>query len=894
MLLDDKDIENINKKKKVPTEISINKQSINQTLITESSSEVNMGNSKTNTRSSPKLDIRYLISNDVNTHYTDRFKFLINIRDKNGNAPDHPEYDPTTLFIDKESESKFTPFEKQFWEIKKNHWDKIVFFKKGKFYELYEIDADIARKLFDLRVKERINMRMAGFPDYTYDIWANKFLKEGYTIVRVDERENGIAKKIREKETNAKKEKIIQRDITEIITPSTIYNFNYIDNPLPFYIAILISTPICHNDNCSGDYHYSIMLYDASINFIYSDSVCDSFSYDIIKTIFAQYDIKEVLTDMINIKFEKTKVIVPTNENYCQLFPNLIFRTPGEEKCFNQLYCYFQELKRTEIFSQVQILPLFCKDIVNNSFQLDAATIQNMDILTNNFDKTTKHSLFSKINYCSTPFGVRKLRNWLLNPLINVELIKERHNLTDEIKKFDINQLKILLTDLGDIERIHCRLKQKVVNINDLRRFFNEITKIIKLLQYLLDNNNYKEQCSNFFKPQYFITNILDMVNKFNSQYKIVKVTETEYHVESIEKNIELSAIEKNLDNIEIQLHEELKTIQNYSKTQVSFKHINKDIYQIEIDSNKFYSCRQDDWEISSKTQKTIRFYTKTTRKLIEEYKELEEKIFQTKNILVKQAVESLISFDIIIRETIEYVGTIDCYLSYAIFNTKIEFCRPTFIDSTDGIEIINVVNPIFENYITNDFVPSHSISILTGPNMGGKSTFLRSLCLNIILCQMGLHVAAKKFCVPVFDNIFTRIGANDSLLKNESTFMVEMNECSKILNTATRRSFVIIDELGRGTSIRDGTAIAESVLKYLQTIGCFVLFSTHYHVLANQFQEVDKYSMAYDLINNQIVFKYKLSSGIVDNSYGIYVAKLAGVPEKILQRAEEIKKTLS
>ena len=219
MLLDDKDIENINKKKKVPTEISINKQSINQTLITESSSEVNMGNSKTNTRSSPKLDIRYLISNDVNTHYTDRFKFLINIRDKNGNAPDHPEYDPTTLFIDKESESKFTPFEKQFWEIKKNHWDKIDFFKKGKFYELYEIDADIARKLFDLRVKERINMRMAGFPDYTYDIWANKFLKEGYTIVRVDERENGIAKKIREKETNAKKEKIIQRDITEIITP---------------------------------------------------------------------------------------------------------------------------------------------------------------------------------------------------------------------------------------------------------------------------------------------------------------------------------------------------------------------------------------------------------------------------------------------------------------------------------------------------------------------------------------------------------------------------------------------------------------------------------------------------------------------------------------------------
>ncbi|KAL6122847.1 DNA mismatch repair protein Msh6 [Nucleospora cyclopteri] len=882
-----KESENINKENKKESKIKEEKcKKLKTTQIISSSEEIDDHSAL----EEPKTDFSsfYLENKDLlpasnsinNIQEVERFSFLENIRDKNGIKKNEENYDPTTLFIPEKFYNKFTPFEKQFWDIKKENFDTVIFFKKGKFYEMYENDADIAARLFDFRVTDRINMRMAGFPESSYDTWAPKFINHGYKIARVDERENQIAKKIREKEENVKKAKIIQRDLTEIITPATNYNFDCSLSPLSLFLAVIVSNIECFSDVCKGDYHFSVLLYDASVNNITTKSFCDSYNKDRLKTFFIQYNVKEVITNE-NVKFIDPKIVIKPDFNPQNQITDLPIadqlKNEREKVCLFLLYSYLVKLKREEILKSASYSQIM-ED--KNYMQLDGATIENMDILINNYDKTQKNSLFERINFCVTPCGQRKLYKWIVSPIVSLKLIKERRERVKLLDLMDKEKLKEILKQTGDAERILCRIKQNVATMKDLKRFLETFEKIVVFFE-ILEKNVTVNSC--FYKNN-FLEKISKVFHAFKLKYKI-----EEEKITPADEKDELFVLINEKYGVETGIVNYLEEMKKKFKIEMWYKSMNRDIYQIEVKSE---TKVPEEFELFSQTKKTKRFYTPELKKKIINLREIEEKIFQSQNSLLKRALSFFTPYKILFSEAIDYISEIDCYLSFNQFNENKNFVEPE-INETNKLEVVGMTHPIYNDYISNDFNPKNHVSIITGPNMGGKSTFLRSLCLNIILAQLGLNVSCNKMKMPIFDKIFTRIGASDSLAKGESTFMMELNECSKILNNSTSKSFVVIDELGRGTSTNDGSAIARAVLAFMKKINCYTLFSTHYHSVVQEETDVDKLFVTCQIENDQIVFLYKLAEGICEESHGIYVAKLAGVPEEILNRAKTIRKGL-
>lgn len=806
-----------------------------------------------------------------------RYNFLLDIKDKNKKSKGEEGYDPTTLYIPPKEYVKFTPFEKQFWDIKREYFDTVIFFKKGKFYELYEDDAEIASRLFDLRVSARVNMKMAGVPESSYEAWAAKFVMHGYKIAKVDQSENAIGKKIREQD--GKKDKIINREIKEIITPGTIYNNDYLQSCFPIYLAVLIQHNRCYSNECSGPCHFSILLYDSSINKIFVKTFCDSYDSSTLKTIFIQHEIKELITEEKISSKIGINTIKPVKSNVASS-RRLDFSNDEEYECFSYLYNYMKALYRELSLESATVTNILDE---SDFMILDGATITNLDILANNFDFTSENTLFKAINYCFTPFGQRQLKKWIITPLKNIEKILERRNLASIFQSFDYSLLKNELKMLGDIERHLARLSSGTPGFKDLKLVLAGLHRLKGIFNLLYDILKEKDsKYANFTKEH---TSFLDKTLKsFESTYLL---NETEILPGS--NNDELFLLNNKINEIKIELDGYLNKIKlQVNCPSLCFKSIGKEIFQIEAPNDTVFPQR---FYVVSSTKNSKRYYSKELKEIIESFVETEERIFQSQNSIMKRAIDFLKTFNLGISEAISFIGSFDCLISFSIFNSSFKTVPPKF---TSRLQIVNFTNPVYPNYIRNSFIPNSCITLVTGPNMGGKSTFLRSICLNIILAQMGMNVMCESMDLPVFDRIFTRIGASDSLARGESTFMVEMNEASKILKHSTKNSFVIIDELGRGTSTLDGEAIALAVLDQLKNIGCHTLFSTHYHRITHLCKDVDKSYVKCKLESDDITFLYKVEQGICADSHGLYVAKLAGIPESIIERAFEFKKTLN
>lgn len=807
----------------------------------------------------------------------ERYEFLVDVRDKNKIRRGEEGYDPTTLHIPKKYYDKFTPFEKQFWDIKSKYFDTVIFFKKGKFYELYEDDAVIASKLFDLKMIERVNMRMCGVPESSYESWAAKFIAHGYKIGRVDQAENSIGKKIREQ--NGRRDKIIARELKEIVTAGTAYSSECVDGCFPFFLGVLVQHERCNANQCTGPMHFSMLLYDASTNKIFISTFCDSYDCSQLKTLFVQNDIRELVTDA-NIQLGRdVKVCVPDKAPVV-CGRKYDFPIDEEYQCFSYLYSYMKSLYREQALESAVISSI--KEGID-FMTLDGATLVNLDILTNNFDLTEEHTLFKSINYCSTPFGQRLLRKWVTTPLKNIGMIMERRGISQIFSEINISEVVQSLRELGDIERYYGRLGGCNPTFRDLRSFVECLKRANSALSILkaIFSGHCESQYSICAKHTECAQNVL---RQFESIYLL-----SDFDIVPGNGNDELSVLESQQAEIQARLQDFLKNLKSATGlSDMCYKSIGKEVFQIETGSENqmpggFYLVS------STKTQR--RYYSNELKGIINEFEECEEKIFQSKGSILRRAVDFLKSFSFDIHHLVNYLACIDCLVSFSIFNGQAATTVPEF---GPDLELVDFTNPIFPDYIRNVFAPRKNITLVTGPNMGGKSTFLRSICLNIILAQMGMNVPCKLMKLPVFDRIFTRIGASDSLARGESTFMVEMNEASKILNQSTRESFVIMDELGRGTSTRDGEAIARAVLDYLGSIGCMCLFSTHYHGLVESYADVDKLHVKCRLDQRDITFLYKVQEGVCGDSHGLYIARMAGIPDEIVENAFSIRKALS
>ncbi|EOB11713.1 DNA mismatch repair protein Msh6, partial [Nosema bombycis CQ1] len=675
-----------------------------------------------------------------------RYEFLINVKDKYGRSIDDKDYDKSTLLITEKQLSKLTPFERQFWEIKKDYFDTIVFFKKGKFYELYEEDASISARLFDMKITERVNMRMTGFPESSYDEWAARFLDAGFKIARVEQSENAIGKQIREK--GGKKDKIINRELVEVVTQGTIYDMNHIKTNHSTFLCAIRKHSLCPNlKDCKADnpnHHFSILLYDSSTFSISSSTFCDDQYFTSLRGYFYKYPIMEYLSD---IKYDFGSIWVkPDNTTVVSDTKSIL----NEE----EYLCY--SMRNSMIVNFIFIL-IICIKNSNNDIHFKNDVSLNFNIKNN-----------------------LKLR------------------LENFLKNFKISKDEIL-PDKNNKDELNILIKEKETSEEKFLKFLEDQKKILK------------------------------------------------------------------------------------SKS-INYKSVGKEIYQIEVPKDFKVP---DEWYLVSKTKSTNRYYTEIITQLVKEYVEIEEKIFQSQGCLLNRAIKDLLEGSKVFEEAIFDIANLDCFISFSKFNEKNECCTPRL---GDKIKFKGLTNPIYSNYIPNDYDEESRILVLTGSNMSGKSTFMRSLTLNIILFQMGMNVCASEFESPLFDRIFTRIGASDNLGRGESTFMVELLEMSSVLRYATDKSFVVVDELGRGTSIKDGKIIAKAVVNKLKKMKCRVLFSTHYH---NLLKGVSSYFMDSKVVDHDLLFLYKLKKGECEDSNGIYVAKMAGVPLEIIDSAWEYRKKI-
>lgn len=855
----------------------------------------------------------------------ERYKFLVDLHDKSGNPMGSAGYDPGTLFIPPFYYSKFTPFEKQFWDIKCEYFDTVVFFKKGKFYELYENDADIASREFGLRISDRVNMKMAGVPESSFEFWSGKFLERGYKIGKVDQVENMIGKNIREKENtenvlrgSRKEDKIIRRELKEVITQGTIYNYEHLKSPLSIFTAVI---------RMNGQMG-SVLLYEASLNLIYVETYTNE-NEGRLETIFAQNKVVEVITDC-SLKLDPcTRIVKPIKGGSLIRFRDS-FANEDEYQCFLYLVNYMKYLKRDNFVEHVKISQL--SDNNNNFMVLDSITLRNLEILENSSNGSQENTFFDSLNFCQTSQGKRELKKWVTSPLKKIEEIGHRQTVISIFEEINVGKIKDNLCQLEDLERLVSRLFSDNPSIKDLKKLIafleNSITlfenlDLVLLQTYGNENGDEKvkrlclnasiangnDALANSLESSFEITedssmdqkNILrrdkpgclyDIINECPNIQKILDDFKDNYEIKDDE------IIPLNEDDVIHENIRKLKAIEvrfiDYIKEQkqllkdstLSYKHVGKEIYQIET---KLTTDIPKSYFLVSSTKSTKRYYTKDLKMLVNEYVECEEKLFQSKGTILRRVIEELKEHHTVFLVVSDIVGRVDCFYSLSIFQKlTAQSVYPEFTAS--DLKFTGLRNPVYKNYIENDLNMDSQVLILTGPNMGGKSTFLRSVCLNILLAQMGLKVNCTMMKTRLFDRIFTRIGANDNILKGESTFMVELSETCRIIKNCTPESFIVIDELGRGTSTRDGEAIARAVIEYLKKKDVACMFSTHYHKMVERVKGVKKGYMKVVIGDGDIVFLYKIGEGICYDSHGIEVAKLAMVPNEIVVRARAIR----
>ncbi|KAI9478101.1 MAG: muts domain V-domain-containing protein [Benjaminiella poitrasii] len=562
---------------------------------------------------------------------------------------------------------------------------------------------------------------------------------------------------------------------------------------------------------------------------------------------------------------------------------------------------YLDEFKLTETLRETKYFQHFA---TQSHMVLNGTTLVNLEIYRNNTDFTTKGSLFSVLNHTRTKFGQRLLRKWIGKPLIDIDKINERMDAVEELKSTSNPKKDAVLTLLKhtpDIEKGLCRIHYGKVSPSELVTILDAFKKIASAILSSQEPPRFDSDLLNRLFDT--LPTIHDDILQFRSaiQHPTSKITD---YFRSQDRWPDIPREKNNIRYIEGLLEEHLRELQ--TKLPVKFVTVAGQEYLLEV-SNAKLRLVPNDWIKMSGTKAVSRFQDQY---IIEQLKQKE----RHQDLLTLHAEQAYREFlrEIsekyeALRDVVTSLAKLDCLLSLATTASQSNYVKPVF--DTEGrvrMDVLEGRHAMVEQrqqvYVTNDirFIEPQTTMILTGPNMGGKSSYIRQIALMAVMAQVGSYVPARSARLGLFDAIYTRMGASDRLMRGQSTFMVEMQETSDILRRATSRSLVVLDELGRGTSTHDGQAIAHAVLHhFLSQVRCVTLFVTHYPMLGRVFAEQfpDQMRNCYmDYIEQEdkeagmsnIVFLYKLADGIAMNSYGMNVARLAGIPLSIIKRAKE------
>ncbi|ODM94564.1 DNA mismatch repair protein Msh6 [Orchesella cincta] len=919
--------------------------------------------------------------------------------DANRRKQTHPDYDPRTLYVPPEYFNSKSPAMRQWWEMKSKHFDTILFFKVGKFYEFYHWDACTAVQELSITFMKG-DYAHSGFPEISFSRFANTLMEKGYKVARIEQTETPAMLEKRVKTSKpAKHEKVIKREICQIATKGVRYaSFQDDSSSSPFTpeSAYLYAIVEKSSSSTAEGSSFGVCFIDTTIGTFHIGEFEDDRHASRLRTLFSHFTPVQILHErgklssclqqlLQNMSSVRKDPLLPDTEFWgakktLKFLAEEYFRdkeaggapqwppefqavlsksdglglTPDEDwelgvRSLGAVVWYLKDClldhdllsqKKFEVYKPADIssnatVPSLPERLKRSKYMiLDGVTLRNLEILEGPL------SLLSTLDKCGTNFGKRLLRHWVCLPLAIPADICDRQDAIEELMCIRERRDKVvpLLKSLPDLERLLTKThylgsayrsknhpdgraiffneinysKNKINDLITVLKGFKTCVKIIKEFKNAKDEDEIKSS---------LITRVIE---GFPSLDKLLTYFDNAFDHQAASKEGKIKprpGADEQFDNarqtvaeIQSEADEYLKDISRQLKARAVYFGSDKKRFQIEVPD---YVKVSKEFEMSSGRKGFKRYYNAKTKGFLASIMEAET---EREEILRDITRRIFAQFDKD-RETwsraVECIATLDVLISLAIYSESQDLmCRPTL--SYSSLPFLNIVegrHPCVasDSYIPNDTkmgveiedeTPKGNFVILTGPNMGGKSTLMRQVGLLTILSQLGCHVPAEKCELSVVDRVFTRLGANDNIGEGESTFFVEMSETSAILKHATPSSLLLIDELGRGTATYDGTAIAYAVAKELSERKCRSFFSTHYHTLVEALQDMPLIQMSHmacmvenenedDPTQESITFLYKMISGPCPKSYGFNAARLAGINDDVIRVAYKKAKEL-
>ena len=793
------------------------------------------------------------------------------------------------IMYSKIDKRQYTPMMRQYLEIKEQHSDAIVFFRLGDFYEMFFNDAIVAAKELEIVLTSRDagatdRVPMCGVPYHSVNGYLDRLTEKGYKVAIVEQTEDP-----------SQAQGIVRREVVRIITPGTVTDSENLDTRANNFLVCLSFEKdrfiLSYSDLATGENYLTNLPPDD----------------ELLRTEILKLKTREIV---VGPKFN-INILKPLTLVYAVTFSQEDRETPldylrglchdldkAEGRNFWRLMNY---IVRTQKRNLIHLKPVERYDS-DAYLKIDFTSRRNLELIETLRFQDKKNTLLAVLDKCVTAMGSRYLKKALLFPLIERDQIERRYDIIDCIAKYflEADDLKAALAEVYDLERIVGRISYENASPRDLlqlKRSLSVLPKIIELttkikindyFDLVTDYQNYADLCGLIEKAiaddaPYLVRDGNVIKEGFNSQLDELRIVQSE------SKDYLLS----------LELKERKRT--GIKNLKVGYNRVFG--YYIEVSKGASAQVKTDFGYIRKQTlSNSERFITQELKEKEAQILRADEKALKIEIDLFHKIRNQCKAYIASLQRLARILAELDMMLAFTKSAKENNYVRPR-LNNDNHLEMKNLRHPVLERTGT-DFIPNDVkmtsddyILLITGPNMSGKSTYMRQIALAAVMAQIGSFVAADRARLPVFDAVFTRIGAADDIVSGKSTFMVEMTEVNKALSAATKRSLILLDEIGRGTATYDGMALAQAILEYInEYIGGKTLFSTHYHELTTLEEDLlhlRNVHVAAEEVDGDIVFLYKVRPGAVDKSYGINVAKLASLPLEVILRAGDILKKL-
>ena len=798
-----------------------------------------------------------------------------------------------------------TPMMKQYLDVKSKHPDSILFFRMGDFYEMFYEDAKKASRILDIALTSRNKnaadpVPMCGIPYHAADNYIARIIKEGLKVA--------ICEQVEDPKSASG---VIRREVIRIVTPGTVIDSSLLDSKRNNYLGAVYPFKNA----------YGLAVLDISTGEFKITEFAGTNAFEALSNEIDTLDLEEILfpgntaekdSGLNSIKALNNKIYNSYEEwvfeydiAYSALknqFHTISLDGFGCEglklaiPAAGAIIHYINETQKS-VLEHINRLSYYDK---KNYLGLDSSTIQSLD-LTHEKGNIKKDSLLSLFDKTITPMGARKLKGWILKPLIDLEQITLRQKVVEEFVKniFLRSDIRDLLKEIHDMERIIGRISFSLFGARDMIALKKSALILPKLWRKLEETSSHLIQ--KILMDWDNLLDVIDLIDKAVVENPPAVMKDGGVIKDGFNKELdELRSILRDGKSWITRLEEQEKKKTGITTLKVRYNKIYG--YYIEV-TKKNLDAVPENYIRKQSLVNCERFVSQELKKYEEKIMGAEEKIIALENKILQILREKVAKEGKRVQKMAAKIAEIDVLLTFSEVSSKYNYSKP---EMNNGFELVitDGRHPIMERMdLETRFIPNDTnmdcdqnrIMIITGPNMAGKSTYLRQVALIVLMAQMGCFVPVKEAKIGIVDKIFSRVGAQDNILKGQSTFMVEMNETANILNNATNRSLIILDEIGRGTSTFDGISIAWSVVEYLHDkskAGAKTLFATHYHELTELSMILDgvkNYNVLVREWNDKIIFLRKITEGGSDKSYGIQVARLAGLPDEVLSRAKEV-----